>query len=92
MYDPAIMTTFLWADCQMHGSHKSMHLDSCCAIGLVDVGNVTWAYSVATFLWADYHTPRFSHLHYPHQVSEAVHNSAKSSFWPAIVRMNYIRN
>ena len=92
--DPVIMATFLWADCHMQGPHKSTHLDSCSAIGLVDEGNVIWAYSVRTFLWDDYHTPRFSHLNYPHQVSNVVHNLAKQqySFGPTIVRMNYICN
>jgi len=60
------MTTFLWADCSTHGPHKSTHLDSYSTVGLIDVGNAIWAYSVTIFLWADYHTPRFSHLHYPH--------------------------
>ena len=71
------MTTFLWVDCHTRGLHKFTHLDSCFAVGLADEGNIIRAYSVATFLWTDYHTSRFSHLHYSHQVSNAVHNSAK---------------
>ena len=51
-----MMITFFWTDCHTHGPHKSTHLDSCSAIGLIDEGNATWAYSVTTFLLADYHT------------------------------------
>ena len=71
------MTTFLWADCHTHGPHKSTYLDSYSAVRLVDKDNAIWACRVVTFFWVNYHTPMFSHLHYPHQVSDAVHNLAK---------------
>ena len=75
--DPAIITTFLWADYHTHGPNKSTHLYSYSVVGLVDKGNAICAYSVTIFLWADYHTPRFSHLHFSHQVSDAILNSAE---------------
>ena len=37
------MTAFLWADCHTHGPHKSTHLYSYSAIGLVDENNAIWA-------------------------------------------------
>ena len=73
----AIMATFLWADCHTHGPHKSTHLDSCSAVGLVDEGNAIWAYNVVTFLWLNCYTLRLFYLHYLHQVFDVVHNSVK---------------
>ena len=71
------MTTFFWVDCHTHEPHKSTHLNSCSIIGLVDEGNTISAYSLTTFLWANYYTPKFFHSHYLHQVSDVVQNSVK---------------
>ena len=68
--DPAIITTFLWVDCHTHGPHKSMHLDSCSTIGLLNEG-MQYGPQCNSLPWVT------SHLHYTHEVSDIVHNLVK---------------